>query len=231
MRTLLVDHQTAFARAVQGALVDCGFAVDVTRTLDEAAAAVDCACYDILLLELALPDGDGLDWLKQLRRSGKSMPAMVISGLNDLDRRIASFNGGADDFLSKPLSTVELIARMRAILRRSKQMTAPLIVFGNVEFDPIARQAWVDGRPLGIARRELCLLEHLLSHAGRTVPRASLEDSIYSFDNEVSTNALEAAIYRLRGHLRRSAATLRIRSARSIGYSLELNGAHPPRHG
>lgn len=74
--------------------MDCGFAVDVTRTLDEAAAALDCACYDILLLELALPDGDGLDWLKQLRRSGKSMPAMVISGLNDLDRRIASSNGG-----------------------------------------------------------------------------------------------------------------------------------------
>lgn len=110
-------------------------------------------------------------------------------------------------------------------------MTAPLIIFGNVEFDPIARQAWVDGRPLRIAHRELCVLEYLLSHAGRTVPRASLEDSIYSFDHEVSTNALEAAIYRLRGHLRRSAATLRIRSARSIGYSLELNGAHPPRHG
>lgn len=138
MRTLLVDHQTAFARAVQGALVDCGFAVDVTRTLDEVAAALDCACYDILLLELTLPDGDGLDWLKQLRRRGKSMPAMVISGLDDLDRRIASFNGGADDYLSKPLSTVELIARMRAILPRSKQMAAPLIVFGNVEFDPIA---------------------------------------------------------------------------------------------
>lgn len=126
MRTLLVDHQTAFARAVQGARVDCGFAIDVRRTLDEAAAALDRACYDMLLLELALPDGDGLDWLKQLRRSGKSMPAMVISGLDDLDRRIASFNGGADDFLSKPLPTVELIARMRAILRRSKQMTAPL---------------------------------------------------------------------------------------------------------
>lgn len=91
-------------------------------------------------------------------------------------------------------------------------MTAPLIVFGNIEFDPIARRAWVDGRPLGIARRELCLLEHLLSHAGRTVPRASLEDSIYSFENKVSTNALEAAIYRLPGHLRRSAAMLRIRS-------------------
>lgn len=74
--------------------MECGFAVDVTRTLDEAAAALDCARYDILLLELALPDGDGLDWLKQLRRNGRSMPAMVISGLNDLDRRIASFNGG-----------------------------------------------------------------------------------------------------------------------------------------
>lgn len=97
--------------------MDCGFAVDVTRTLDEAAAALDCACHDILLLELALPDGDGLDWLKQLRRSGKSMPAMVISGLNDLDRRIASFNGGADDFLPSPCLPLNSSPGCERILR------------------------------------------------------------------------------------------------------------------
>lgn len=95
-------------------------------------------------------------------------------------------------------------------------MTTPPIILGNVEFDPIGRQASVDGWLLKITRRELCVLEHLLSHAGRTVPRASLEDSLYSFDNEVSTNALEAAIYRWRGHLRQSGATLRIRTRRGI---------------
>ncbi|OAF12487.1 response regulator transcription factor [Bradyrhizobium neotropicale] len=225
MRILLVDHHADFAHAVQGQLLDCGFAVDVTATLDEAAAAFGCACYDILLLELALPDGSGLDWLKQLRRDGHSMPAIMMSSLNDLGRRIAIFNGGADDFLPKPVSTDELIARMRAVLRRSTQMTTPVVTFGNLNFDPIGRQVSVGGRPLKIARREVCILEHLLSRAGRTVPRASLEDSLYAFDDEVSTNALEVGIYRLRGHLSQSGATLKIKTARGIGYILELNGA------
>ncbi|OKO78178.1 response regulator transcription factor [Bradyrhizobium sp. NAS96.2] len=222
MRTLLVDHETDPVRIVHEALSDCGFAVDVACTLDEAAAAFGCASYDILLLELVLPDGNGLDWLKQLRRDGHSMPALVMSSCNELGRRIAIFNGGADDFLPKPVSTDELIARMRATLRRSTQMTAPVVAFGNLRFDPIGRQAYVNGRPLRIARREVCILEHLLSRAGRTVARSSLEDSLYAFDNEVSTNALEVGIYRLRGHLSRSGATLWIKTARGIGYVLEL---------
>ncbi|MFB9262241.1 response regulator transcription factor [Bradyrhizobium erythrophlei] len=225
MRVLLVDHHADFARAVKGALLNLGFAVDVTRTLDEAAAALSCASYDILLLELILPDGDGLNWLKQLRREGRSMPAMMMSNLNDLCKRIAIFNGGADDFLPKPVSTEELVARMRAILRRSMQMTVPVVRFGNLNFDPIARQVSVGGRLLRIARREVCILEHLLSRAGRTVPRASLEDRLYAFDNEVSANALEVGVYRLRCHLNQSGATLRIKTARGVGYSLELNGA------
>ncbi|MGY3622278.1 response regulator transcription factor [Bradyrhizobium sp. USDA 10063] len=225
MRILVVDHHADCARAVQGALLGCGFAVDVTPTLDEAALALCYATYDILLLELALPDGNGLDWLKQLRRDGHSVPAMMMSSFNDLRRRIAIFNGGADDFLPKPVSTDELIARMRAILRRSTQMIAPVVTFGNLNFDPIGRQVSVGGRPLKIARRELCILEHLLSRGGKTVSRASLEDSLYTFDNEVSTNALEVAMYRLRGHLSQSGATLRIKNARGIGYFLELDSA------
>ncbi|WP_445219726.1 response regulator [Bradyrhizobium sp. Pa8] len=227
MRTLLVDHETDPARVIHEALLDCGFAVDLACNLDEAAAAFCCASYDILLLELVLPDGDGLDWLKQLRRNGHSMPAVTMSSFNELGRRIAVFNGGADDFLPKPVSTDELIARMRATLRRSTQMTAPVVTFGNLRFDPIGRQASVNGRQLKIARREVCILEHLLSRAGRTVARASLEDGLYAFDNEVSTNALEVGIYRLRGHLSQAGATLRIKTARGIGYGLELKCAAP----
>lgn len=225
MRALLVDHETDSARLVQEALSHCGFAVDVASTLDEAVAAFCCASYDILLLELVLPDGDGVDWLKQLRRDGHSVPAVMMSHFNELGKRIAMFNAGADDFLPKPLSTDELIARMRATLRRSTQMTAAIVTFGNLRFDSIGRQASVNDRPLKIARRELCILEHLLSRAGRAVARASLEESLYSFDDEVSTNALEVGIYRLRRHLSQSGATLRIKTARGIGYILELEGA------
>ncbi|UWU68114.1 response regulator transcription factor [Bradyrhizobium sp. NC92] len=197
----------------------------MTRTLDEAKAALDCAKYDILLLDSVLTDGDSLDWLKKLRREGRPIPAMMMSHFNYLGRRIAIFNAGADDFLPKPVSIDELIARMRAILRRSTQMTAPVVIFGNLHFDPIARRVSVGGRLLRIARREVCILEHLLSRAGRTVLRASLEDGLYAFDEEVSTNALEVGIYRLRTHLNQSGATLIIKTVRGIGYTLELNSA------
>ncbi|WP_027554656.1 response regulator transcription factor [Bradyrhizobium sp. Cp5.3] len=225
MRVLVVDRDAAFARAVKEALLVRGFAVDLIQTLDEAETALGCASYHILLLELILPDGNGLDCLKQLRREGCSMPAMMMSSLNDVATRIAIFNGGADDFLPKPVSMDELIARMRAILRRSTQMTAPVVTFGNLHFDPIGRQVSVGGRPLRIARREVCILEHLLSRAGRTVPRVSLEEGLYAFDAEVSTNALEVGIYRLRAHLSQSGATLRIKTARGVGYALELTSA------
>ncbi|MDF0522210.1 response regulator [Bradyrhizobium yuanmingense] len=228
MRILLVDRDAAFVRAAKETLLVCGFAVDVIHTLDEAETALGCASYHILLLELVLPDGNGLDWLKQLRREGCSMPAMMMSNLNDLGTRIAIFNGGADDFLPKPVSLDELIARMRAILRRSTQMTAPVVTFGNLHFDPIGRQVSVGGRALRMARREVCILEHLLSRAGRTVPRASLEEGLYAFDDEVSTNALEVGIYRLRTHLSKSDATLRIKTARGVGYALELKNDSPP---
>lgn len=227
MRTLVIEDHADLASAVKGALSDSGFAVDVTYTLDEASAAFGCASYDILLLDLGLPDGDGLGWLKQLRRNGHSTPAMVMSGHNDIHRRIEIFNGGADDFLPKPLSTDELIARMRAVLRRSNQMTDPIISIGNLSFDPVGRQAAIAGTPLKIARRETCILEFLLNRVGRVVPRASLEDSLYSFGDEVSTNALEVGIYRLRSHLSQSGANLRIRTARGIGYVLELNESQP----
>ncbi|MBA1142404.1 response regulator [Mesorhizobium neociceri] len=225
MRTLLVDHQADLARALRVALADDGFAVDLACTLEEASSAFHCASYEILLLELVLPDGDGLDWLRQLRSQGHSVPVVVMSCLDDSEKRIASFNGGADDFLPKPVSPVELIARMRAIQRRAIQMTDPIHVFGNLNFDPISRQVSVAGDPLTIARRELCILEHLLSRAGRIVPREQLEGHLYSFNDEVSTNALEVGIYRLRGHLSRSGATPRITTVRGIGYILELPSA------
>ncbi|KAA3448037.1 DNA-binding response regulator [Mesorhizobium sp. SARCC-RB16n] len=227
MRMLLVDHHAKLTRVMQVALLDRGFAVDVMPTLDEASLAFGAVRYDILLLELVLPDGNGLDWLRQLRREKHPIPAIMMSSQDDLDTRIAIFNGGADDFLPKPVSTDELIARVRAVLRRSTQVTDPVVTFGNLTFDPIGRQVSVAGQPLKIPRRELCILEHLLNRAGRTLPRAFLVDSLYSFDNEVSSNALEVGIYRLRALLGQAGATLMIKTARGIGYVLELNDKPP----
>ncbi|MGX9148027.1 response regulator [Mesorhizobium sp. 128a] len=227
MRTLLVDHHAKLTPVMQGALLDRGFTVDVVATLEEASLAVGCARYEIILLELALPDGDGLDWLRQLRREGHTIPAIIMSSLDELDKRIAIFNGGADDFLPKPVSTDELIARIRAVLRRSAHVADPIVTFGNLTFDPIGRQVSVGGQPLKIPRRELCILEHLLKRAGRTLPRELLVGSLYAFDDEVTSNALEVGIHRLRALLGQSGATLLIRTVRGIGYALELNEGAP----
>ncbi|CCD85335.1 Transcriptional regulatory protein (TtsI) [Bradyrhizobium sp. ORS 285] len=225
MRVLLIDNQTSFAGKAQRALLHCGFAVDLVPTLDDAAAALPCATYHILIIELLLPDGNSLNWIRHLRSASLSMPIIATSTVGDIGKRIETLNAGADDFLSKPFSTDELIARMRAILRRSTQIADPVLSYGNLRFDPIARQVSVGGRCLRMARREVCILEHLLQRAGRTVPRSALEDSIYAFDDEVSTNALEVGIYRLRAHLTHARATLRIRTVRGIGYTLELYDA------
>ncbi|AGS25364.1 response regulator [Rhizobium etli] len=225
MRTLLVDHHTDLARTMQAALGDSCFAVDVAHTLEDASTAFSCASYEILLMELPMPDGDGLHWLAQLRRDKHSVPVIIMSSVNDLGWRIAIFNCGADDFLPKPVSTDELIARMRAVLRRSTQISDPILVFGNLQFDPISRQVFVEGQPVKIARRELSILEHLLNRAGRIVSRTQLEVNLYAFDDVVSTNALEAGIYRLRKSLCQAEATLRINTVRGIGYILEPTGA------
>ncbi|RDJ04507.1 response regulator [Rhizobium grahamii] len=222
MRTLLVDDHADLTRALLDALCDGGFVVDVARTLEDASVAFSCASYAILLLELVLPDGDGLHWLRQLRSDGHLIPAVVMSGHNERDVRIKVLNAGADCFVPKPFSIDELLAGMRAILRRSTQKTSPLLTFGNLKFDSIGREVFVEEQPVRIAHRELCILEHLLNRPGRTVSRAQLENSLYAFDDEVSANALEVGIYRLRGLLSRSGATLRIKTARGIGYILEM---------
>ncbi|MEI9411566.1 MULTISPECIES: response regulator transcription factor [unclassified Mesorhizobium] len=227
MRTLLVDHHAKLAQVMQAALLDYGFTVDVVPTLEEASVAFGFARYEFLLLELALPDGCALGWLKRLRREGHSIPAIIMSSLDDRDTRIAIFNGGADDFLPKPVSTDELIARIRAVLRRSRQEADSDVTFGNLTFDPIGRQVSVGGQPLKIPRRELCILEHLLTRAGRTSQRELLLGSLYAFDDEVTSNALDVGIYRLRALLGASGATLLIRTVRGIGYALELNERAP----
>jgi two-component system OmpR family response regulator len=228
MRTLLVDNQKDLAAAMRNCLVVNGFAVDVTRTLDEASAAFDCATYDVLVLDSILPDGDGMSWLKRLRHEGHITPAVVVSTLNEVDRRIEALNGGADDFLPKPVHLGELIARIRAVLRRTNQLVSPQIEVGNLSFDPIGRQAKIRGVSALIARRDLCLLEALLRRFGRVVARTSLEESLYSFENEVSPNAIEVGVYRLRSHLSRARATVRIRTVRGIGYVLEEISMSPP---
>lgn len=221
MRVLLIEDMKALASMMEEALVDDGFVVDVVGSLEEAAAAIGCAQYDIMLLDRKLPDGDGMDWLRTRRRNGCACPAIIMTAMADVNDRIEGLNAGADDYVAKPFSLGELIARARAILRRPPSILNRSLQVGNLEFDTVSRQVWVDGSEIRIPRRELCLLEVLIRRFERVVTRGALEESLYSFNDEVSSNAMEVGVYRLRAHLTEAGASVRIRTARGVGYVLE----------
>jgi DNA-binding response OmpR family regulator len=226
MRVLLVEDEPKVAAVISDILKFNGFTADSVGTLEDASESVAVVTYDAILLDRKLPDGDGLHWLRHRRRSGWPIPALILTAeMDSVDDRIEGLNAGADDYILKPVNMDELIARLRAVLRRPTTALGPVMRAGNVEFDPAGRQVWVNGVSVKVPRREICLLEVLMRRFGRVVPKSALEESLFSYDNDVSSNALEVGIYRLRSHLSKSGAAVSIRTDRGIGYILEL--AHP----
>ncbi|WBL81354.1 response regulator transcription factor [Bradyrhizobium xenonodulans] len=221
MRILLIEDMNVLAAMMEEALTSDGFVVDVVEALEDAAAAIECAPYDIVLLDRKLPDGDGLSWLRARRRCGFACPTIITTAVAGVHDRIEGLNAGADDYLVKPFSVDELIARIRAVLRRPPSLQNPSLRAGNLEFDTVSRQVWINGCEVRIPRRDLCLLEVLVRRFERVVTRGSLEESLYSFNDEVSSNAIEVGVYRLRAHLSEAAANVRVRTVRGVGYVLE----------
>ncbi|HVC61407.1 MAG TPA: response regulator transcription factor [Acetobacteraceae bacterium] len=218
MRLLVVEDNSRLSVLLADLLTGGGFAVDAVMTAEDAEAALDIVEYDAMLLDLALPDGDGFHVLQALRRKGRSTPVLVITARGDVVDRVRTLNAGADDYLVKPFSMEELLARTRALLRRPPESIATVLVAGNVALDPTQLAATVDGKPLDLPRREFSVLHALLLKRGRVLRREQLERSIYAFDDEVTPNAIEAAVSRLRRHLQAAGATITITSMRGIGY-------------
>ncbi len=224
MRLLVVEDNPKLSVLLSGLLTDGGFAVDTARTVGDAEAALDMVEYDGLLLDLALPDGDGFHVLQGLRRKGRSTPVLVITARSDIVDRVRTLNAGADDYLVKPFSLEELLARTRALLRRPPESVTSVLIAGNVALDATRLAVSVAGEPLDLPRREFSVLHALLVHRGRVLRREKLEQSIYSFDDDVTPNAIEAAMSRLRRRLQMAGATITITSMRGIGYILAENG-------
>lgn len=197
MRVLLVEDHGPLADAVSDALHRAGFAVDLAGTADDAREMAALADYTLAILDLGLPDGDGLEILPLLRDGGR-VPVIVLTARDQLSDRLAGLDGGADDYVVKPVEMPELVARCRAILRRPGDRSATTLRLGALELDTVARSACVNGRPMPLGRREVTVLEHLMRAAGRVSPRRALEEAVYGFDEEVGPNALEASVSRLR---------------------------------
>lgn len=218
MRLIIVEDDPMIARSLDNALARLSNTVDVFTLASKARTALRNDTFDLVLLDLGLPDGDGLELLKELRERGDRTPVLILTDRDGIDDRVHGLDLGADDYLAKPFSVAELEARVRALLRRSQQRSDNRLTLGALCLDPVAGVATLDGVTLELPRCELRLLEGLLLHAGNIAPREMLEGRVFGF-REVGSNALEVYVSRLRKRLQGSG--LRIRTFRGLGYRLE----------
>jgi DNA-binding response OmpR family regulator len=208
------------SKLVSRALARAGFVVDAFRTCADGGEALSFGRYDAAILDLGLPDGDGLTLLTAARTSGHTVPILVLTARDAVEDRVCGLDAGADDYLVKPFAMNELIARTKALLRRPGAALGTLLAAGNVSFDTIGRDVRILDAAIAMPRRELAILEHLMRRLGRVVPKALLEDRLYGIDDELESNAIPVHVHHLRRRLLDAGAAVQIHTVRGIGYLL-----------
>lgn len=220
VKILIVEDTVKLGLAMRDALTRAQFVCDVASTVEDANALLATSGFDLVLLDLSLPDGDGLDFLREMRARKIRTPVIVLTARGGLNDRIIGLDDGADDYLVKPIAMSELISRCRAMMRRPDLNEQAPVKLGRVTYDPVSGLATAAGQPSPLPRRESFLLGTLMRRAGKVCTRAFLEESIYESAAEVTPNALEASIYRLRTFLTNAEADVEVRTVRGIGYVL-----------
>lgn len=216
MRLLLVEDDTMIGRAMRQGLSDAGFTTDWVMDGHGAGRALANGVYDLAVLDLGLPGQDGMAVLRELRKRGNSIPVLIATARDAVADRIAGLNAGADDYVLKPFDLDELIARVRALLRRHAGGASPVLQCGELSLDPVHRQVSLKGESVNLSAREFALLEILMQRPGAVLSRAQLEDSIYGWTEEIGSNAVEVHLHKLRRKL--GADT--IRNVRGVGYKV-----------
>ena len=216
MRTLIIEDNAELARLLAERLGARGIDSDIAGGVTEADDHMAVGRFDAIMLDLGLPDGDGIDWLRGL--PADRPPVLILSARSTLDDRVIGLDTGADDYLVKPAEVEEIAARLRALVRRPGRRDPVVLQVGNVTFDTTSRQAEVDGRILAIGRKEADFLEILLRNAGKVVPRERLEGSLYSASDPVTPNALEAVASRLRRRFAEAGEDDILHTVRGVGY-------------
>ncbi|ARN79969.1 response regulator transcription factor [Methylocystis bryophila] len=220
MRILLVEDNPRLAELIAEGLSSAGFVTDVAGTFSDAHAHLSDFDFDLMILDIGLPDGCGRDLLRCVRRQGRCTPVLVATAITDTPHRIATLDDGADDYLAKPFHMNELIARVRAILRRPRHMAQATLSLANLELDLGRQIVRVDDFNVDLSRRELNALAILLRSGAALVSRSSFEQALYATDEDVTPNALEAVVSRLRKRLDQAGARVSITAMRGIGYIL-----------
>jgi two-component system, OmpR family, response regulator QseB len=218
MRVLVIEDDPMIGRAVATGLRGSGYAVDWVHDGAAAELALANDTYDVALLDLGLPRKNGIEVLKGLRRAKMELPVVVITARDALADRVAGLDSGADDYLVKPFDLDELLARLRAVMRRHAGRGSPEISYGAVTLDPVRRAVSFRGQAAELSAREFAVLEALMKEPGAVVSREKLEDAVYGWGEEVGSNSVEVYLH----HLRRKLAPELIRNVRGVGYRIAL---------
>lgn len=217
MRILLVEDDSMIGTAVMQALKDAAYAVDWVRDSQTAIEAAEVEVYDLVLLDLGLAGEDGLNVLRRFRASRRQLPVIIVTAREGIDDRVEGLDLGADDYLVKPFEVRELLARMRAILRRQGSGVSPILSNGTLSLDPSTHEANYQGKNCRLTAREFALLQALLNSPGTILSRSDLERHIYGWNEEVESNAVEFLIHTIR----RKIGTTAIRNVRGVGWMVD----------
>jgi DNA-binding response OmpR family regulator len=218
MRLLIVEDNEELAELLAKGLRTAGYEADILSSIEEARSVLETTFYAALILDLGLPDGDGLELLRELRHRNNPIPVLVLTARGGLHDRVHGLRSGADDYLVKPFALEELIARLEAQLRRPGQLLGSSLRVANLEFNTQSRQASIDERPQVLSARETAVLELLMRSKGRVVSKKQVEDHIYGHSGDVGSNAIEVYVHRLRKQLSDRGAKVQVHTIRGVGY-------------
>ena len=220
MRLLVIEDEDRLSDILKSKLGEIGFTVDIAGSAEDAGIALELINYDAAVLDLGLPDGDGLAVLNAARTAGKALPILILTARDAVEDRVAGLNAGADDYLTKPFAMTELVARIKALLRRPGAVLGMTLEAGNVRLDTIGRELSIGGNPVRLSRRELAILEQMMRRFGRIVPKAVLEEKLYGIDEEPDSNPIPVHVHHLRRQLETASANVEIHTIRGVGYIL-----------
>lgn len=219
MRLLLVEDDEFLGDAVKAGLTQFGYIVDWLKDGEAARAAIKSESFELIILDLGLPKLSGLGFLQAIRNDSNTTPVIILTARESVEDRVKGLDSGADDYIIKPFDLNELSARVRALVRRSQGRAEPVLQYRNVTLDPAAHSVYVDNVIVNVPRREFALLQKLLENSGQVLSREQLMQSIYGWDEDVDSNALEVHIHNLRKKLNANF----IRTIRGVGYMAEKN--------
>jgi DNA-binding response OmpR family regulator len=218
MRALVVEDNESVAKLIARSLQPEGFRVDVAGTVRDADRFLLANDYGLIVLDMVLPDGQGMELLKIIRARGTATPVLIASGEGDVDTIVRGLDAGADDYLQKPFQAEELRARVRALRRRGPLDGSPAIACGNLRLDRMRRQASVEGARMNLTAKEYALLEYLATNSGKKLTRKDLLEKVWRFDFDPGTNMVDVSVSRLRAKLVELGATWRVDAERGVGY-------------